>query len=34
MALHHLAIHEVNLGVDAQAANDACDRILRHLYKL
>jgi hypothetical protein len=34
MALHHLPLLEVDLGIDAQAANNACDWIPRHLYKL
>jgi hypothetical protein len=34
MTLRHLTLLEINLSIDAEAANDACDRIPRHLYKL
>src|SRR6202140_4360496 len=34
MAFRYFPILEVDLGIDAKAANDACNRIPRHLYKL
>lgn len=34
IGFRYLPVLEVNLGINAQAANDACHRIPRHLYKL
>jgi hypothetical protein len=34
IGLRHPPVLKVNLSIDAQAANDACHRIPRHLYKL
>ena len=34
IGLHYFALLKIDLGIDAQAANDACHRVPRHFHKL